>query len=224
MSEGRIVDGAFQRRALAPASPSHGSAQPLLPDVQEDASNPFTYAHNNPLRWKDPTGLLGDGDLYEQQAIERILHSPNPYGSRNRKFLDDFITGGGATTRNYTIGDIETREMVNSPGGQALINAFYRRGCKDLSSYSCGVFQAARDTLPNPRYWNTSLQVGGFIGSAKVNGNYVTFSIPNYASAKSFFYHAPFMHNRKSPTGPFRTIKQVFTWTELIDKNRCPCR
>ncbi|MCX6834053.1 MAG: hypothetical protein NTW07_02780, partial [candidate division Zixibacteria bacterium] len=48
------------------------------------------------------------------------------------------------------------------------------------------------------------------------NGNgTVTFTIPNEAGAQSFFYHL--VPNRTCPTGPMRTIKQTFQWTEKID-------
>ena len=42
----------------------------------------------------------------------------------------------------------------------------------------------------------------------------ISFQINNYAGTHSFFLHT--VPDRESPTGPMRTIKQIFEWTEPI--------
>jgi len=120
--------------------------------------------------------------------------------------------GTGDSNRVYGPNSIETKEMQVSPGANALRNDFYSDGGKN---FAYGTVQAAKDTLLHPSYWSsTALQVGGFGGANAVNnGNgTVTFTIPNVAGVKSFFYHL--LSDRSESTGPMRNINQTFTWTE----------
>jgi hypothetical protein len=106
-----------------------------------------------------------------------------------------------------------------SPGADALRKKFYSTGCKK-SNFEYTTFQAAKDTLANPRYWgDTSFQVGGFRATAvpQENGS-VNYQINNFAGANSFFLHA--VPNVEGG-GPFRTIYQDFHWNEPIERCKC---
>lgn len=83
--------------------------------------------------------------------------------------------------------------------------------------------QAAWDTVINPAtadWSSTSAQVGGFAGASAINnGNgTVTFTIPNVAGTRSFFYHA--VSDRTATTGMMSNINQRFQWTENIGCNK----
>jgi len=168
--------------------------------------NLYVYVGNNPVNRVDPLGLTW---------------------SSNLSFLFDWATGGGwGNNRFYGPGTVEIQEMRNSPGGNALRDAFYANGCKDRRGFSYGSGQAAWDTLLNPLTadWSgTGAQVGGFAGaSATNNGNgTVTFTIPNVAGTYSFFYHA--VPDRSGSTGAMRNINQTFQWTENINASACKC-
>jgi hypothetical protein len=153
---------------------------------------------NNPVNMIDPSGLT--------------------WGT-NLGFLWDFLTGRGSRNRNYDPCSTESREMQNSPGANALRDAFNEGGGEDVLGFNYGTGQAAWDTLLNPStadWSSTGAQVGGFGGASAVNnGNgTVTFTIPNQAGTQSFFYHA--VSNRSGTTGPGRTITQTFQWTEPV--------
>jgi hypothetical protein len=157
--------------------------------------NLYVYVGNNPVNYSDPSGLTW---------------------SSNLGFLWDWASGGGSNNRFYGPNTVETREMQNSPGANALRNDFYAGGGKNFI-YGSG--QAAWDTVINPAaadWSSTAAQVGGFAGaSAMNNGNgTVTFTITNVAGAHSFFYHL--VPNRSGATGPMSNINQTFQWTESI--------
>ncbi len=186
--------------------------------------NLYQYVGNNPVTYTDPLGLIGPLRDTESDLFGR----PRRTGPRafsewgNSWFLFDFLAGSGETDRTYDFYSPETKALRTSAGGNKLRDHFYAEGCKDVRAFSYGTFQAARDTLPPSPWSDVSLQVGGFICSAKTEGDQVTFTVVNYAGAKSFFYHvAP---NRTGTSGPFRTIKQTFKWTEFIDRNKCGCK
>jgi len=164
--------------------------------------NLYHYARLNPVKYNDP-----DGKTWKS----------------NFNFLMDWLTGGGSSNRTYDPKSVESKEMQHSPGANALREAFYEGGGKDIKSFSYGTVQAAKDTVLNPKTadWSeTSAQVGGFGGAtAKNNGDgTVTFTVKNVAGAKSFFYHL--LPDRKGTEGPMRNIKQTFQWTEKIDATK----
>ncbi len=176
----------------------------------------YTYVQNNPTNWTDASGRCPLCALMAaSRAAWRLV------GPRNRGFLRDFLLGWGETERTYGPDTRETQEMMKSPGAKALRNAFYGGGCNDIgpsNPFEYPTFRAAMETAINPFDWsNTAAQVGGFSGATAINnGNgTVTFTIVNYAGMKSFFYQLPFVSDRaEGETGPMRTIKQTFEWTE----------
>ena len=137
---------------------------------------------------------------------------------RNAAFLNDSCAGGGATNRTYDSNSPEVRDMRTSPGVNALRRRFYSGGRRNITNGSFSTWDAGTQCGPlNSEYWGTTeFQVGGFGGAQVINNGdgTVTFIIPNDAGASSFFYN--FVHNRKSPSGPFRTIRQRFEWIEQL--------
>ena len=154
--------------------------------------NLYGYVGGNPVNAIDPLGLT--------------------IGS-NVGFLFDYLTGWGPRNRPYTPNSFQNEEMQNSRGAQHMRDEFMKSGCKSRKiGYSTP--KAAWDTLFSPSQWgNTALQVGGFSGNAKNNGDgTVTYSVNNTAGARSFFYHA--VPNTAWSNGPLSNIKQSFSWTE----------
>jgi RHS repeat-associated protein len=159
-------------------------------------ANFYAYVANDPLSWRDPLGLT-----WETNAL----------------FLRDFLTGGGATRRQYGPGEVETTEMQQSVAAQKMRDAFVQGSCKDQARLAYGTFEAYWDTIANPstRDWSsTAAQVGGFAGASMVNNpnGTVTITIPNEAGAHSLFLHA--VPNAPWKSGPLRTVHQTFHWTE----------
>ena len=116
--------------------------------------------------------------------------------------------------------------MAISPGAEHIRKQFYKHGCETtIGRLDYPTENAFFETFLSPRNWaSTAFQVGGFgRASAFNNGNgTVTFEIYNEAGTHSFFYHR--FPNRESASGPMRTIKQTFQWTEKIDESRCGCK
>lgn len=107
--------------------------------------------------------------------------------------------------------------MQRSPGFDRIRNKFEKTGCSS-GAYENDSLSAWSDTLVNPftADWGAApAQVGGYMTQATNNGDgTVTYEIQNHAGAHSFFYHA--VSDRTSSTGPFRTINQNFTFTEVV--------
>ncbi|HAF15738.1 MAG TPA: hypothetical protein DCK99_19005 [Blastocatellia bacterium] len=160
--------------------------------------NLYGYTGNNPVNFTDPSGLTW---------------------TTNINFLLNWLSGRGSNSRSYNPSSVETTEMQNSPGADALRDDFYNTGCEGVRRFDYGSGRAAWDTLLNPwtaDWSSTGAQVGGFARATAVNNGdgTVTFTIPNTAGANSFFYHA--VPDRTGTTGPMRNINQTFTWTEPI--------
>ncbi len=173
--------------------------------------NLYAYAMSSPTNLIDPSGLTWQ---------------------TNSNFFWDWalgLPGGGAANgRFYGPNDIETQEMIHSPGGEKFRNEFYKNHCKNVRKFAYGTYEAYWDTAANPftaDLSSTAFQVGGFAGATAINnGNgTVTFQIPNTAGTHSFFLHL--VPDITSPTGPMHNIEQVFWWTEPIDPGRnCGCK
>ena len=73
-------------------------------------------------------------------------------------------------------------------------------------------------------WFGTGAQVGGFAGASATNNGdgTVTFTIPNRAGTKSFYYHI--VPDRTSRSGLGRSIDQTFEWTDRIEEGRCTCQ
>lgn len=165
--------------------------------------NLYAYVDGNPVNAVDVEGLT--------------------YWS-NYRFLIDFELGTGQPFRIYGNSSIETQEMQKSDGVAILRDRFYSQGCRNVESYDYDTGDAAWNTIINPLtrdLSSTATQVGGYgRATAMKNGNgTVTFTIRNIAGASSFFYHL--INDKKSSTGPFRSITQMFSWTEQIDECKC---
>jgi len=181
------------------------TARFLQPDPlgYTDGLNMYAYVGNNPATFVDPSGLTTWS---------------------NTVYLWDWLTGGGATNRRYGPTDTETLEMMSSIGVNKLRQDFEEGGYNSLDNLGYGTYEALWETILNPvtRDWSsTATQVGGYAGATAVaheNGYQVTYTITNVSGTNSFFYHI--VPNRKGTTGPFRSINQTFTWTEIYDWDR----
>jgi RHS repeat-associated protein len=143
--------------------------------------------------------------------------------TRNVGFLVDFLRGGGRPDRDYYRADPQTVDMRSSYGVQRMREDFFSKGCPNQSSFGYDPGTAWWDTLVNPLtadWFGTPAQVGGFTGTVRNNGNgSATLIITNEAGTHSFFYHA--LPNRSGTTGPLRTIRQTFEWTEGFASGQC---
>ncbi len=168
-------------------------------------SNLYAYVKNNPIDWIDPSGLTS-------QSLAQYIWS--------------FLSGSGSDFRHYFPMELETLEMQNSPGVKKLRDKFKKGGCKSVKGSIYNTGEAAWDTILNPNtadWTSTSVPVGGFEGAAINNKNgTVTYRIVNISGRHSFFYHLPFVSDKKSHKGPMRNIYQFFQWTEQTPKG-CTC-
>lgn len=186
--------------------------------------NIYAYVENNPVNFGDPLGLH-PGFMTADQYSRQFPHLVNPWGltsTTNFVFLVDFVLGRGQNVRGYDIGTPEGRDMSASPGARRLRDWFYKNGAQTKYGFEYTTSLGAWDTLLSPAQWpSTALQVGGFVGYAETDpSGHVLFNIDNIAGAHSFFLHLT--SDRKSGSGPFRSIYQNFMWIELIDVKKCP--
>lgn len=168
------------------------------PIAEDGGLNLYGYTGNSPLNFTDPLGLTWETNI---------------------DFLMDWAFGFGRNRRNYGSDKDELYEMMDSPGADALRDQFYRGNCEDVGRFDYDSWTALWDTLLNPLTadWSeTGAQVGGFARASAINNGdgTVTFTIPNVAGARSFFFHA--VADRTGTTGPMRNISQRFSWTERI--------
>lgn len=95
----------------------------------------------------------------------------------------------------------------------------------NLKSEGYNTMTAFRETMLGSGFGSVAAQVGGFRGWATDTGDgYVQYTIYNEAGIHSFLGGASLrkinieVPNSPFPVGPYRTIKQTFTWRE-----RKPC-
>jgi RHS repeat-associated protein len=177
---------------------------------------------------EDAIGLAGGNVNYYVYLGDRPVNSVDPLGltwTSNWNFFWDWALGRGSNNRYYGPNDVETQEMMNSQGVQDLRNRFFRGKCKSIRRGAYGTYEAYWDTSVNPftaDWSSTAAQVGGFAGASVIdNGDgTATYTIVNVAGTHSFFLHA--VPNRSSSTGPMRSIRQTFQWTESI--GNCGCK
>jgi RHS repeat-associated protein len=183
-------------------------------------------------RWTtpDPIGEAGGINLFQFVGNDPI-NNLDPLGLTylsNTEYLLSWGLGLGSNVRNYNSSDVETQEMMNSPGVNKIREQFYEAGCKSQTDLGYGTGEAYYDTLFNPHtadLGGTAAEVGGYTGARAINnGNgSVTFIIPNVSGTHSFFLHG--VPDRSGNWGPMRNIYQTFKWTEPISKDgKCPCK
>ena len=176
---------------------------------------------------EDPIGLWGGDINFYAYVGNDPVNRADPSGltwTSNWNFFWDWTLGRGPRNRNYGPNDIETQELMRSPGAEQIRDAFVRGGCKSQTRLHYGTFEAYWDTVANPvtADWSgTGAQVGGFARASVINNmnGTATFTVPNVAGPHSFFLHA--VPNRNSPTGPMSNIYQTFQWTEPFP---CKCK
>jgi len=215
-----------------PAPPSVPAPSVESPNLSVPTDDGGAVAANpGPLAGGQPPGInLGTLSLAQYERVvqyDRPVSSRMPWG-----WLLSWIKGTRNSREYYGPGTMASADMSVSAGGKALREAFYSSGCpQDLRDGEYGSGRAAWETMvpelaqivsPWPIVGNgTAAQVGGF-GGAKVvrgEGGTVTFTVPNVAGTKSFFYHV--VPDRTGTSGPMRSVYQVFQWTEPLDRARC---
>ncbi len=165
-------------------------------------------------------GVAADGN-YTTTTYDRYL-GPNTDNSLSSAYgaagslLSDFLTGSGATVRNYDLSTIEGRNFLQSKGVQQL-NARIKAGCaagqqSGAANLSSG--QAAANIPYDAANSPVGGQVGGYAGGTYTNnGDSTDISFTNVAGAHSFVYHAT-PDRPSGSTGPGRSIIQNFTLSE----------
>lgn len=179
---------------------------------------------------EDPLGLVGRDVNFYAYGMNSPLNSVDPLGltaQTNWNFFWDWVLGRGPRNRRYGPNDTETQEMKCSLGANQLRQQFAANNNQSTTNLNYDSYQAYWDTLGNPFTadpFGTAAQVGGFAGASAVNnGNgTVTYTIPNTAGTRSFFYHI--VPDRSDPTGPMSNINQTFQWTEPIGGRKDPCQ
>jgi RHS repeat-associated protein len=190
----------YRARYYDPAIGRFISEDPI--EFESGDVNFYRYSYDNPINFYDPSGLTAKS---------------------NWNFFWDWALGRGPRTRNYGPNDVETQEMENSPGVNAMRDQFYKGKCKTIrKKLVYGTVQAYEDTATSP--FGTPFQVGGFAGASAINnGNgTVTYIVPNTAGTHSFFLHL--VPDRSSPNGWGSNIYQTFQWTEPIGGRGCGCQ
>ncbi|QGM44964.1 RHS repeat-associated core domain-containing protein [Methylocystis heyeri] len=174
-----------------------------LGTLLSDGPSAYGYVGGNPLAHEDPEGLT--------------------YKSNILYFLD-WVTGLGQRVRRYGQNDLETQEMMQSPGAAKMRIAYNKMHCPERwrqeAYYSRTAFW---DTLINPKtadWGSTAAEVGGWAGATITDNSngLITFRIHNESGIRSWTHLFP---NSPLTWGPFRTIIQDFEWSEL---KQCGCQ
>src|SRR5207249_1981838 len=158
----------------------------------------YAYADGNPISLVDPFGLgaLGENDnMSWLQEAELWLGKKIGRGARNYAFLVDYIAPHESRDETYGQDTRESDDMRISPGADVMRARFYANGANTREGIAYDSGKAWRETLLYPwsaDWASTAAQVGGFDGAKVVNNGdgTATFTIPNLAGTKSFFYHA----------------------------------
>ena len=181
--------------------------------IQEDpigfapGPNSYEYANANPINSTDPSGL-------EPEPVEVFTSE----WVTSFKLLFDFVTGTGPGAHQYGPGSSRVQGLKLTPGLDAARKEFRAGGCRPSDPFPIGFgLTGLISSGPNA----VRQQVGGFVVTIDPLPNgFAKFTARNTLSAKSFFYHLPFVPasvpRRDDTPVPFSDIKEVFWWVEKL--------
>ena len=190
-----------------------GIAEGLCCFIQEDpigfapGPNSYEYANANPINSTDPSGL-------EPEPVEVFTSE----WVTSFKLLFDFVTGTGPGAHQYGPGSSRVQGLKLTPGLDAARKEFRAGGCRPSDPFPIGFgLTGLISSGPNA----VRQQVGGFVVTIDPLPNgFAKFTARNTLSAKSFFYHLPFVPasvpRRDDTPVPFSDIKEVFWWVEKL--------
>jgi hypothetical protein len=179
------------------------------------ASNPQTrnrykYSLNNPLVLYDLNGL------YPGESIVNWIEGVG----RSAGMFFQWASGTGDEYREYGPEDIQTRNMMDSPGVIEARSQFYAKNAGKCSSESWeseeGFYEFGLRGLWHAGFDPTEQFVGGYkvIITPQPDGS-VRYEVINKTSLPSFAYHLPWIPEYER--SGFRlggNMYQTYTWTE----------
>jgi len=214
-------------------SPSLGRFVNRDPIEEAGGINLYAFVGNNGVNGWDYLGMNHPGqsnaagsNLGPIDQAGLWLGRKIGQGANNFVFLVLYIMPHESVSVTYGPGTREVADMRVSPGAAVMRERFYANGAQTTPDIVYNSPQAWKETLlyPSTADWaSTAAQVGGFAGGSVVNNEdgTATYTIPNLAGTKSFFYHlVPDIPKTWDYYGPFAPINQTFNWTEPIDPTR----
>jgi RHS repeat-associated protein len=201
---GREEDGTglnyYRARYYHPALQRFISEDPI--GLDRGDTNFYAYVANNPVSFADPSGLTLESNLIFAFDFLTGHDTPGRWTTG--------VTNQGRSTRVYGPNSLETREMMRSYGGRAMVRDFARGGCRNIAHGNFETYIAAATTLYDPT--NTAWRVGSFDYDVTVQSDgRVLYRMYNKAGMHSLFYHSRFVNDRERP-GPMGNIRERFEW------------
>ena len=183
----------------------------MVNQVSVNSNGAYSFGYTN----TDANGNISTG-VYANYLGPNTDNSLSSAYNSASSLLDDFLTGGGSTVRNYDLSTIEGRNILQSKGIQQL-NARIKAGCangQQSGPVNLSSGQAAANIPYDAANSPVGGQVGGYAGGTYTNnGDSTDISFTNVAGAHSFVYHAT-PDRPSGSTGPGRSIVQNFTLSE----------